>query len=231
LTSAETKVISLSLSMTRAFALVGDRTVLVDAGNPGKEQKILAKLDRAGVSPSDVSLILITHGHADHFGGAAALKEATGAPVAVHAADAEPLRRGHDPPLIPTGATSRWMIRLIGRFVKSGGPPVEPDLLLDGETSLEEFGVQARVIPTPGHTPGSVSVVVPGGPALVADLIFGGFITPRRPKWPWFADDLGLVQRSIQTVLDLAPTTILAAHGGPFSPGDVRQRLAGQSSA
>ncbi|MBU0515544.1 MAG: MBL fold metallo-hydrolase [Proteobacteria bacterium] len=97
--------------------------------------------------------------------------------------------------------------------------------LLDGESVLDQFGVGARVIPTPGHTPGSVSVSVPGGPVMVGDLIFGGIFRPRRPGWPWFADDPDQVRASIQRVLDLAPSTILAAHGGPFAPPTVRRRL------
>lgn len=161
----------------------------------------------------------------DHFGAAAAVQEATGALVAVHPADAEILRRGFNPPVSPTGATGRWMKRLMGRFVPGSGPPVEPDVLLDGESALDEFGVKARVIPTPGHTPGSISVSVPGGPVLVGDLIFGGMFRPRRPGWPWFADDPDQVRASIQRVLDLAPSTVLAAHGGPFAPPTVRRRL------
>ncbi len=54
-------------------------------------------------------------------------------------------------------------MRLVKPFLKHEAPPVEPDVLLHGETSLEEFGVRARVIETPGHTAGSVSVVLPGG--------------------------------------------------------------------
>ncbi len=219
------EVLTIPLGTTKAYALRGDRVVLVDAGNPGNEGRILKRLEAAGIAPDQVSLILLTHGHVDHFGAAAALKEATGAVVAVHPADAEALRQGSNPPVHPFGATGRWLKRLMGWHIQGSGPPVEPDVLLEGETDLREFGVEARVIPTPGHTPGSISVSLPGGPVLVGDLIFGGMFRPRRPGWPWFADDPDQVRASIQRVLDLAPSTILAAHGGPFAPPTVRRRL------
>ncbi len=225
MTRIETEVVTIGLGMTAAFALKADRTVLIDAGNPGHEGKILDKLARAGVIPGDVSLILITHGHADHFGAAAALKEATGAPVAVHRADAEALRQGRNPPVIPRSWTARWLKCLLGRFVPGSGPPVEPDILLDGETVLDRFGVAARVIPTPGHTPGSISIHLPGGPVIVGDLIRGGLLCRRRPLPPWVADDPDQNRDSVRAVLDLAPTTILAAHGGPFDPAAVSKWL------
>ena len=80
--------------MVNSFLLIGERPVVVDTGVPGSAPKVLAALAREGFAPSDVSLILITHRHVDHIGSTAAVKRATGAPVAVHARDAEWLRRG-----------------------------------------------------------------------------------------------------------------------------------------
>ncbi|MBU0515545.1 MAG: MBL fold metallo-hydrolase [Proteobacteria bacterium] len=136
----DVEVLTLSLGTTKAFALKGDRVVLVDAGNPGDEGRILKRLGAAGIEPDQLSLILITHGHVDHFGAAAALKEATGAPVAVHPADADVLRRGFNPPVRPTGATGRWMKRLMGRFTPGSGPPVEPDVFWTGSRSWTSSG-------------------------------------------------------------------------------------------
>lgn len=89
--------------MVNSFLLIGERPIVVDTGVPGSAPKILAALAREGFAPGDVSLILITHRHVDHIGSAAAVKQATGAPVAVHALDAEWLGRGDGGTRPPTG--------------------------------------------------------------------------------------------------------------------------------
>ncbi|MCY0941425.1 MBL fold metallo-hydrolase [Streptomyces antarcticus] len=77
-----------------AYLLLGRRPVLVDAGTPGSGQRIHERIAGHGVDPSDLALIVITHGHIDHFGSAAELHRLTGAPVAGHVADLEPFRTG-----------------------------------------------------------------------------------------------------------------------------------------
>ena len=99
-------VVQISAGQANVFLIQGDGgNILVDTATPGKADHILASLAAHGVLPEDIRLILITHGHIDHFGSAAALRERTGAPVAVHAGDAEALRQGvHQPDsLEPTG--------------------------------------------------------------------------------------------------------------------------------
>jgi len=66
-----------------AYALVGDRVVIVDTGVGGQAERILERIAEEGHAPGDVSLILLTHGHGDHAGSAAALRDATGAPIAL----------------------------------------------------------------------------------------------------------------------------------------------------
>jgi glyoxylase-like metal-dependent hydrolase (beta-lactamase superfamily II) len=100
---------------TNVFLIRG-RTgcVLVDTGNPGKADRILERLAKRGVAPDDIRLILVTHGHVDHFGSAAELRERTGAPVAVHALDAEAVRQGiHRPDsLHPEGRLAAFLMRI-----------------------------------------------------------------------------------------------------------------------
>ena len=82
------------------------------------------------------------------------MKEYTGAPIAAHKLDAEWPSNGKHYPIKPRGFRGRMMVMLF-RFMKRPAPPiVKPDIVIDGEFDLNQFGVDAKVIHTPGHTPG-----------------------------------------------------------------------------
>ena len=215
-------------NFTNAFLIRGDEgCILVDTGNPGKADRILARLAECGVAPDDVRLILLTHGHIDHFGSAAALRERTGAPVAIHALDADAVRQGiHQPDsLHPT----HWLVALGMRIPGIAGPTrapaFEPDIVFEEEWRLDEYtstllsasGVAGRVLHTPGHTPGSVSVLLDSGEAIVGDVVMGqlmGMI--RQPGPPIVAWDLGRNRESVRQLAALSPRVVYVGHGGPF---------------
>jgi glyoxylase-like metal-dependent hydrolase (beta-lactamase superfamily II) len=213
------QVITVQSLISNAFIIRGDRTVIVDTGVPGREAAMLQTLDRHGILPSSVSLILLTHGHLDHFGSALALKQATGAPVAIHTADAHCLRSGTNPPLKPSCAMGHVFKPF---FQNRTIAPFEPDIVIDQERGLGEFGIDARVVFTPGHTPGSVSVMLADGQWIVGDLLIGGYlggvIAPGLPGLPYFFDDEEQLRQSIRAMVALGPTQIHVGHGGPLDP-------------
>jgi glyoxylase-like metal-dependent hydrolase (beta-lactamase superfamily II) len=230
-TKVTATVVQINAGQVNVFLLRGESgNVLVDAGNPGGEGRILSQLVAHGVTPDALRLILITHGHLDHFGSAAALREQSGAPVAVHALDADALRQGvHQPgSLEPTSRLVGYVMRAVQKFA-AAGPSVgfEPDIVFADPFRLDEYGVAGRVIPTPGHTPGSVSVLLDGGDLVLGDSVMGRMLgLIRRPGPPLVAWDLAQNWDNVRRLAALRPRRIYAGHGGPFETAEVDELLA-----
>lgn len=218
---AEPTITTLDLGFVNAFLIQGQRPVLVDTGMPDHVDDIVDGMAKQGVDPEELSLILLTHGHQDHFGGAAGFKELTDAPLAVHEADAEAVRKGKNPPLHPTGLLGRLMKPLAGG---DDATPVEPDIVLEGHEPLDRFGIHGRILPTPGHTPGSITLDLESGDCLAGDLLARS-LRKTTPGLPPFADGVDAIHESLRQVLDRKPRRIYVGHGGPFDPDDVACKL------
>jgi hydroxyacylglutathione hydrolase len=219
------RVIPLHLRISQAFLVLGDRPILVDTGGPSDAETILKRLAEQCVRVEDLALILHTHGHQDHCGSTAVLRARTSAPAAIHSLDAFMARQGHNGPLRFPSLLARLIVRLVDRPF----PPFEPDILLAEEASLAAFGVDGRIVFTPGHTAGSISLVLGSGEAIVGDLLVGGYlggvVRPGQPGYPYAADDLDVLRASVQKVLDLRPSKLFVGHGGPLEPGRVQRWL------
>ncbi|MFF8772525.1 MBL fold metallo-hydrolase [Kitasatospora sp. NPDC015120] len=219
---SRTKVIPIPVlgrHAVNAYLLLGRHPVLVDAGTPGSGRRIVDQVAAHGVDPQDIRLLVVTHGHIDHFGSAAELRRLTGAPIAAHAADLGPYRTGRvREPYLPTGPMGRLMAR--NPKLHEHTEPFEPDLLVHGESGLADFGVDGRVIPTPGHTAGSVSVLTDDGELVAGDLIANSFmgLIRGRPANPPFHDDPLANLASLRAMLDLKPTRLHVGHGTPLDP-------------
>ena len=200
--------------------LIRDRgAILIDPGGARQAPAVLRGLGRLPVWGVPVGLMVATHGHFDHVGAAGALRAALGAPLAVHRGDAEWVRTGT---WTWPDALTRWgrimkfaLTQILARISRFG--PLEPDLVLgEGGLDLEPYGVAGKVVHTPGHSPGSVSVVLDGGEAFVGDLAMNGPPKTLRPSFGIFAHQPELVDASWQRLLDLGARMIYPAHGWPF---------------
>jgi hydroxyacylglutathione hydrolase len=226
----KTKIVRIPVlpgALSNTYLLLGRRPVLVDTGIPGRGDRVYDGIAAAGVDPAALALIVVTHGHIDHFGNATDLHVRTGAPVAAHQADLPTYQAGFSPkgPRRPSS--------LVGRIFSHTPPPnastdpLHPQIVLTGEYRLDDFGVDARIIPTPGHTPGSVSVLLDQGDLIAGDMVSGGLLGlfRNRPAHPPFHDDPVQALASLQTALQLQPHTLHLGHGGPMPAGRVQEWL------
>lgn len=178
---------------TNCYAYVSQGAcMVVDPGGNGADVALSLKDVR-------VELIVTTHGHGDHVGGVLKLKEATGAPFAIHALDAE-------------RATRAGEVSEIGIAYDDGAPLpdreiCEGDVLRVGTASFE-------VIEAPGHTPGGVVLLGGGsaeGVAFVGDTIFPG----SHGRTDLEGGDEATILASLHRLAGLIPaqTTLFCGHG------------------
>lgn len=211
-----------------AWLVSGNRGwLLVDAGMPGMERTLLRALKRHGISPKDIRLIVVTHVHHDHVGSLAAVKEACGCPVSVHADGVEPLRNAEiripDGRCFPFSALMRffrhhrpWVERLL-RY-----RPVTAEIIIDQETSLEPYGFPARILPLPGHTDDSMAVLFDDGSAFVGDLAVNHPLLGFASHVPPLLTDESALRASWKALRAAGAAMIYPAHGTPFSVDELQ---------
>ncbi|MCB9134566.1 MAG: MBL fold metallo-hydrolase [Anaerolineales bacterium] len=214
------------VGIDNCFLLRGERTIFVDGGAPGGLPAFRRGLAKLGVEPREISLILLTHGHWDHIACLHPIQELTGAPVAAHYQDQAWVETGR--PAFPRGVTTygKGMIWMAERLIHPQLPPVKVDRVLGDEGfPLAEFGIPGQVVYTPGHSMGSISILLDSGEALVGDLAMNDWYLRLTPGLPVLADDIGLVIESWKRLLPMGVKNVYPAHGKPFSVKVIEEAL------
>lgn len=210
--------------LINCFLIKGDhKHILVDTGLPGSEHKIFQQLEQHNIDRGDICLIIITHGHIDHYGSAARLKKLLNVPILAHKNDLISYTSGQAD--IATMKPNKPQWNLFKLMIKNQKVEAfQPDMLLeaDSEFSLKNWGIHGKVIHTPGHTPGSISVILDNGEAIIMDMLatgilLGGIMFNSRVKHPPFHDDLKELKSSFEKVLSENGSLYYLGHGGPVS--------------
>lgn len=167
--------------------------------DPGDEaDRILMTLAKHSLK---VKAIINTHGHFDHVGANRRMKEATGAPIIIHPSDAAMLQS------LAASAASWGM---------SAENSPEADRTVEDGDEIAVGTLTFRVLHTPGHTPGGISLYTEGA-VFVGDALFAGSIG--RTDFP--GGDYGTLINAIQTQLFTLPddTVVYAGHMGTTTVG------------
>jgi glyoxylase-like metal-dependent hydrolase (beta-lactamase superfamily II) len=198
----------------------GGDLLLVDTGARGSYPLISWSLDKLGFSASRVRSVVLTHSHPDHAGALSSLIAHTDASVGIHADDADALEF-HDDAGALSGFLSGRLGRALTRRIYDG--PVTPSVRFAHGVALD-WPDPIRVIHTPGHTPGSVSLYIPSKKVLlVGDALqyrFKRLAGPARLVTADYPEAL----RSLHRLAELDFETIVFSHF-PALRRNAKQRL------
>lgn len=214
----DTSIFPIHMKFDTVYAVRAEGVIVIDGGDPQKIQKFKYGLEKASIKPEEIRLIILTHGHWDHVGSAKDIKDFTRAKILLHRRDMHLL--DCFPPAQPPGFTpwGKFIIAALKLSTRSTRiPTFEVDIVAgDEQISLVDYGIPGRVIHTPGHSWGSVSVLLDSGEVFVGDLAMNMFPIRLSPGLPPFGDDIQMIRDSWRKLLTLGAKTVYPAHGKPF---------------
>ena len=206
-------IMTINLGFVKAFLIKGEKYILVDTGVPKSFETIKRYMTDNGINPKDISAVIITHNHLDHTGSISKIKELTGAPVLIHKSEDIFLSKG-----VTTPVQIRSLFpKLLMKIMKN--PQINPfnaDIIIKDNDiiDLKPYGAVGKIIHTPGHTDGSISVLLDSGHAVVGDLFSAKKAKQgSKANFPFIYSDLNAIKGSMRKLLDQVGKQFYNAHG------------------
>ena len=205
-----------------------DRRFLIDTGDAGERWMLRRSLRLSGLTkPGDITAVLLTHWHRDHAGNAAWLRRTFQCPIMCHEADAAFLEGAADAPRLMDVKAPPWLKPL--HMVQDLFPA---RCEVDETFTSGPWKYGFEIIPTPGHTPGSVMIFHrPTATLFSGDSILAGTAPMRLGEnfslaVPEFSSDVESCRAATKRFIASAPEIkrLCAGHGPPAS-GDINAKL------
>ena len=221
------------MKITQNFANIyllkaNDKYIMIDSGNPNKGEKIVSEIKNLGISPFDVDYLILTHAHPDHAGNASYFQKTFGTKILAGKGDLKIINEnGRDSLLCPTGMLGK-IIR--GTIAKEKYDSFSPDYTIDKPFDLQELGIDGKIIPMSGHTPGSL-VFKTGNSVFVGDIIRGKTLNKKKPTRHIFVCDFDKNLGNIKRIAGLEGIEYwFPGHGGPLKQKDIQKFIGKESS-
>jgi hydroxyacylglutathione hydrolase len=217
-----TMIHTLKLGAANAYLLQEGSNMLVDAGSKGNLKELLKQLEKLNCPIATLDYIFITHAHWDHCGNVAQLKKINPAiKVIMQQEDTANVQQSKNAVIKPF----RWHTKFYKALFKKPYEGFTPDIIFKDSLSLNNIGINGYLLSTPGHTPGSASLVTNDGSAIIGDLLMGSPLRRKKTIYHLFVDDYTLVNQSIRTLIERDIHTFYVGHYGPLLVKDVFLRI------
>jgi hydroxyacylglutathione hydrolase len=227
-----TEVVQYTLGMSNGFFVRDRGLIAVDCGSELGRESFLEVCANCGVMPYDIGLLVVSHGHVDHFVNMDEMRAMTRAPLMCHKNAARALREAEYPDVHPRNAAGQfiWDRRDLSEQPVPVLLPMEPDLLVEGTVDLSPWGIGGRLVETPGHSSSCMSLVLDSGQAIVGDLI----VEDQRDGSATLAyftalSDLDAANAQVFSSVDgllRVADIFYCGHGGPYTKDQVLTALA-----
>jgi len=199
------------------------RTFMVDAGLEENAPLLDQDLRAAGISPEALAAVVLTHGHADHAGGARYFRERYGTRIVAGEGDHDLLAQGKNDPLCPTSSSAKDDL---AKHQSATYRPVAADVWVSAPRDLADLvGFPAAVRPLPGHTKGSLVVTV--GDAIFVGDLFRGAVLGSSAEVHFYQCDIAQNTRDVRALVGATPegARFFVGHFGPVTRDAVLSRF------
>jgi hydroxyacylglutathione hydrolase len=191
------------------FVITESKMLVIDTGMPGNGNKIIKYVRGLGKNPSDISYVILTHADIDHIGSATEMKKITGAKLGIHANDVPILSGKRGFKTIRGPLLVRVLFKSMTRLMRFHS--VEPDVILGDDFEIDGF----KVIYTPGHTIGSISLYLPGKVIFVGDALRSDSNGNPKPPSKNLSANIVQARASLIAIAELEFDILLPGHGAP----------------
>ncbi len=189
-----------------------DGYFLVDTGMTNARGQLTTALEHFCAQPGDLKLILLTHGDFDHTGNARYIRDKFHSRIAMHKSDAGMLENGDM--FWNRKLDNALLKKLMPLFIRFGEKEqTSPDLLLEDGASLADYGLDAQVLNTPGHSSGSICILTNTGDLFCGDLFTN---STGKPALNSMMYDKPAGNASYDRLMAFDINMVYPGHGAPF---------------